>query len=258
MRLLNRVVSWQSRHMAQIFSGAGWLLAAGGAVILLVSPFILSSQFDPFKNAVPAGILIALAGHLLARGHAARDAAEKTSQVYLDSSVLAYEEARSLLIDGNNDRAIWIAAGRALVHAKELRSRVTEESHLRVLELHELKYRAFFHDLLYDKTPAFFYGVEDQTLPIKKAAALSSAREDRGGRVTTSVIRELSERSLLAVWGAAQWPHGYEDPLSKQFTEVDRSKLGVLFSGLHEYLEHKRQWSSASGKLFPRKLGEGG
>ena len=137
--------------MAQILICLGWLLIAGGAVVLLVSPWIPPSVFEPFKNAVPAGVLIALAGHLFTQARAAKDSAEKKSQFYLDSCVKAYEEARNLLLDGNNDRATWIAAGRALMHAKELSIRIMVDSHLRVLELHKLKYRAFFHDALESK-----------------------------------------------------------------------------------------------------------
>ena len=48
--------------MAQTLICLGWLLIAGGAVVLLVSPWIPPSVFEPFKNAVPAGVLIGLGG----------------------------------------------------------------------------------------------------------------------------------------------------------------------------------------------------
>ncbi len=91
-----------------------------------------------------------------------------------------------------------------------------------------------------------------------EAAALSTAREKRGGRDVTSTVKELSEKSLYAVWEAAQWPQEYQDPLEKGFSEEEKSKLLVLWPGLHEYFEHKDfehkdRWDSASGKLFERK-----
>ena len=221
--------------------------------MIVVSFWIPSSVFDPLKSALPAGVLIALAGHLFTQARGARDSIEKRSQFYLESCVMAYEEARNLLLDGNNDRITWIAAGRALMHAKQLSSTVTVDAHRRVLELHKLKYRRFFHEALADKPASFFYGCRDGSVTIDEAAALSTAREERGGRDVTSTVKELSEKSLYAVWEAAQWPQEYQDPLEKSFSEEEKSKLLVLWPGLHEYLEHKERCHSASGKLFPRR-----
>ena len=139
------------------------------------------------------------------------------------------------------------------MHAKELSIRIMVDSHLRVLELHKLKYRAFFHDALESKRAAFFYGVRDTSVPLDDAAAASTAREEREGRVITSTLNELSEKSLYAVWEAAQWPQDYKDPLEiAVFSSEERARLLMLFPGLHEYLKHKERWHSASGRLFPR------
>lgn len=124
--------------IARMLSSLGWLLVLVGAPILVVTPWLPSSTLEPFKNAVPAGIIIALAGHLLTQARSAKDAAEKKSQFYLDACVEAYEQARNLVADGNNDRITWIAAGRALVLAKELANRVNVDVHVRVLELQKL------------------------------------------------------------------------------------------------------------------------
>jgi hypothetical protein len=158
------------------------------------------------------------------------------------------------LQDGNNERVKWIAAGRALVHAKELTSNVSEDPHRRVLELHKLKYRSFFHEVLADKPAAFFFGAKDTSIPTDQAAALSTAGEELGRRPVTSTLKELSDKSLRAVWEAAQWPVDYQDPLDRGFSDEEQAKLIVLFPGLHEFLEHKQRWHSASGKLFPREL----
>ncbi len=130
----------------------GWLLIvlAAGVIVcagfsLLFSPLV---TFDPLVNALPAGVLVALGAQLLTQSKNIGEVNEKRSLFYLDSCVKAYEEARNLLSDGNNDRATWIAAGRALMHAKELATSVTEDAHLRVLELHRLKYRSFFREVI--------------------------------------------------------------------------------------------------------------
>ena len=236
----------------QVLNCLGWVLIAVAAGMIVVSFWIPSSVFDFLKSALPAGILIALAGHLFTQARAERDSTEKRSQFYLESCVLAYEEAMNLILDGNNDRGMWIAAGRALAHAKQLSLRVTVDAHLRVLELHKLKYLRFFHETLADKPASFFYGCSDASVTLDKAAELSTAWEKRGGR-DVSTVKKLSEKSLYAVWEAAQWPQEYQDPLEKGFSEEEKSKLSVLWPGLHEYFEHKDQWDSALGKLFERK-----
>jgi hypothetical protein len=228
---------------SRVLTIAGWICALVGVVGLIASPFLPAPILEALKSAVPAGVLVALSGHLLTQGKTTREAAEKESLFYLESTEAAFEEARALLQDGNNDRATWIAAGRALMHADALKSHITVDSHLRVLELRELKNRGYFHDLLSDKTPSFFYGV-DAELPL----------ETRGGRRISSGARELSEKSLYAIWKAAQWPKEYRDPLGQAyFSEEDRATLMVLFSGLDAYLEHKSHWNTVSGNLFRRE-----
>ncbi|MCF8338753.1 MAG: hypothetical protein K9I74_12320 [Bacteroidales bacterium] len=156
-----------------------------------------------------------------------------------------------MLRDGNNNRTTWIAAGRALTHAKELSKFIVNEEHLRVLELYKLKYRNFFHDMLANKPAAFFYGADDPTVPLNQAAADSSAPEDRSDKILTSTVKELSEESIYAVWEAAQWPHDFDEEL-RRFTTEERDKLLVLYPGLYRYLEHKDTYHTASGQVFPK------
>jgi hypothetical protein len=166
---------------------------------------------------------------------------------------MAYEEARSLLADGNNDRATWIASARALKHAQKLSAEVSVDAHRRVLDLYRLKYRGFFGGILWDKSAAFFYGAHDPAAPTDEAAAASSAPGARAGRTTTSTAKELADASLHAVWEAAQWPSDYQDPLAGAgFSDKDQGPLMLFAPGLHEYLEHKKRYHSASGKLWPR------
>lgn len=243
--------------MAKILSWLGWLLIAAGVAVIGGSYWIPSAFLEPLKSALPAGVLIALAGHLFTQARTVTESAEKRSQFHLDSCVEAYEQARNLLLNGNNERPAWIAAGRALAHANELAGGVSVEAHQRVLELHRLKYRSFFHEAIAPKPPAFFYGVGNTLLPIDEAAALSTKGEEKNGRVVTSTVKELSEKSLYAVWQAAQWPQEYRDPLARSFSQEERAGLLIAFQGLDEYLEHKERWASASGRLFARNRENG-
>jgi len=237
--------------MAQTLTILGWMFIALAGAVIAYPFFAPVVKFDPLINGLPAAVLVALGAQLFTQGKNLKETREKRSLFYLDSCVKAYEEARNLLEDGNNERVKWIAAGRALAHAKTLAANVTDDDHLRVLELHKLKYRGVFHGALADKTAAFFFGV-DPALPTDRAAELSTAREEHGGRTVTSTLHELLDKALRAVWEAAQWPLDYKDPLDRGFSEEEHAKLTVLFPGLHEFLEHKKRWQSASGQLFPK------
>lgn len=252
---VKRLSHWSAHNtLAYALTVFGWLLVAAAAAIVVAKLYHSSSILQALiDSAVPAGVLLALAGHLFSEARAGRDLDEKRSKFYLEACAKAYEEVRDLLAGNNNDRAKWIAAGRALTHAKRLADNVTLPEHSIVLELDKLKNRKFFHEALASKPAAFFYGVEDHSVATDEAARLSTAAEKRAGTITTSTLHELSEKSLYAVWEAAQWPNPYDDPLGRTFSAEEKGQMLVLFPGLHEYLEHKEQWHSASGKLFPNK-----
>ena len=246
--------------IARALKSLGWVLVVAAPFSWLAgvfSPFWLPQTLsEPLGKAlsltsvVPAGLLLTLGGILLAKSREATDAQEKRSLFCLDSCVAAYEEARNLLVDGDNDRGRWIAAARALKHAQKLSKAVTVDAHLRALEVHHLKYRKFFYDILSPKSAAFFYGAQDPATPLDAAAAASTAREERAGRSVTSTVNALSEKSLHAVWEAAQWPDDNPDPLDAGFSPEEEGRLLVLFPGLYEYLEHTRRFTSASGRLL--------
>jgi hypothetical protein len=239
--------------LAAFLKTCGWLMILV-ATVAIVYPFLNPpSNLSPLVAALPGGVLVAIGAQLLSQGKHFSEQAERDSLFYLESTVKAFEEARDLLQDGNNDRKTWIAAGRALMHAKELAGRVKADSHKRVLELHRLKFRGFFHDVLYDKSAAFFYGATNPAVPIDDAARESTAADNRGGRMVASTLKSLSEKSIRAVWEAAQWPTEYADPLDSNFSDQEVAKLFVLFRGLNEYLEHTRRWHSAAGALHPRE-----
>lgn len=238
--------------MAKLISVFGWGLIVIAAAVIICPLFASARDVGPLANALPAGVLVALGAQLLTQGRNLREAAEKRSLFFLESCAEAYDDAESLLKDGNNDRATWIAAGRALVHAKALAADVTHEVHRRVLELHRMKHRGFFNRAIRDRPAAFFFGAKDTSIPIDEAARLSTAGEERVGRTVTSTVKELSGKSLRAVWEAGAWPEGYQDPSDRDFSDEERDKLLVLFPGLSEFLDHKDRWHSASGRLFAK------
>lgn len=233
----------------------GWFLILGAVVVFVYSylPCVSPAKNNELVNTLTAsGIMLALGAQLLTQAKNISDRNEKRSQFFLDSCVEAYEEARKLLQDGNNERSKWIAAGRALIHAKKLASNVSVDAHHRVLELHQLKYRGYFHGALDKKMAVFFYGAKDDSIPVDEAAKLSTAEEMEGGTLYTSTLKYLEEKSLRAVWEAAQWPDDYQELLDHGFSDEERGRLMVLYPGLYDFLEHRQRFHSASGELFPR------
>jgi hypothetical protein len=225
----------------------GWLFILSAFAFFGYS----TKKKDPMKDTVvPAGVLIALSGVFFAQARDLADTRQKSSAFYLESAIKAFQEAKELLEDGNNDRATWIAAGRALEHAKQLSAGVTVDAHRYVLEFNSLRYRRFFGQHLQSKPAPFFYGVSQfENLDVTEAAKLSTSGDDK----LISANRKLSEKSIHAVWETAQWPENYKDPLGRKFTKAEMGKLMVLYDGLHEFLEHEDDFASAGGKLFPRK-----
>lgn len=237
--------------LAAIAVAAGCYLSFGSPPAVLLQ---LTNHSSAARDSLlPAGVLLALAGHLFTQARDTAESKEKRSLFYLDWCAKAYEEARQLLSDHNNYRASWIAAGRVLAHAQELSTRVTADAHKRIVDLHRLENRRFFHDLLSTKEAGFFYGIKDPSVDIDDAAKLSSAGEERAGTTYVSTLKELPEKALHAVWEAAQWPSDYHDPLETEFSPQEKGQLLVLYPGLYKYLEHKQNFDTASGCLFPRK-----
>ena len=231
----------------------------GGAVLLVaVGPHLQNPTFEAYKSAgVAAGVLLSLAGHLFTQGRASRDLAEKESKFYLDSAVLALEEARKLLEDGNNNRTTWIAAARSLMHAHDLADMISIDAHRKVLELHKLKYRSSFRNAITNKPAAFYYGAEDPTVSLDKAAEDSTARTtSAGGRPVTSTLTSLPEAALYAVWKACQWPADYQDHASWPISGRRAGKAACPLSraarifGAHTHVAFRiRKASSPSKKV---------
>lgn len=178
------------------------------------------------------------------------EVAERRSLFNLNATARAYEQAYSLLSDGNNDRATWIRASRILMHSRTLASGITVEEHQIDLEVRRLEYRPLFSEVLESKTGSFFYGSENAT-DINVAAQASTARTNDAG-LLQNVLTSIPEEAIYAIWKASQWPSNYDDPINEKFTENDEDQLLFNHRGLRDYIEHRRQWISVLGNLRAR------
>ena len=238
--------------VSSALTGFGWLLVASSVGALVGAFAEGGGLYEGLKNAVPAGVLLALAGHLFTQSKTLVESAEKRSLFNLDGFRLAFAHAKTLLQDGNNDRSKWIEAARSLSQGEELAREVSVESHKRVLELERLKYRAVFHEALAGKSAMHFYGVPSLYPTLDEAAKASTAGAEINGRRVVSTVHELSEESIHSVLLAASWPPGYVDPLPAGMNPAQIGQLMLLYPELHKFLEHKRAWHSAAGVLHTR------
>lgn len=239
-------------RLSTVLSSLGWLLVAAAIAVVAGPVWFGANVYDALKNAVPAGVLLALSGHLFTQAKTVADAEEKRSLFNLEGFRKAFEHAQSLITDGNNDRAKWIEAARSLAQGNELGYGVSVKAHERVMELDRLRYRGIFDQLLRAKSADFFYGVPPLHATLDEAAKASSAPGVRGGRRQVSTNHELDEASIFLVWSAAKWPKDYEDPMGERFSPEQRAKLQLLYPELHRFFDHKHNWVSAAGVLHRR------
>jgi len=161
---------------------------------------------------------------------------ESRSLFNLENSTLAYDEAQSLLSDGNNDRVTWIRAARMLKIAKMLADDITIENHKNILEVRQLKYRQSFHNLLVNAKPEFFYGVSPNG-DMDSTAWASISGGDSEGVSYTNHNRRIPEEAIKAVWEAALWPKDYSDPLTEKFSQQEKDDLFIVYRQLNEYFK---------------------
>lgn len=171
---------------------------------------------------------------------------ESASLFNLDSILQAYEEAKLLLIDGNNDRSTWIRAGRLVSHAKSLEINLIEIHKIR-LETKQLHIRPFFSELIQNKPSHFFYGVPEKYAGnIQMAAHMSAGPYPIHNKKHENFAYVIPETSIKAIWEAGQWPAEYSDPLGNKFTENEMENLIISYRNIHEYFIHfqdsKKKW----------------
>jgi len=184
---------------------------------------------------------------------------EKTytkSQFALQSAIESYEDAIELLSDDNNDRVIWVAAARIIERANQISTNVTEQVHTNVLEVQLERYRRQVATILGHDDPtksgSFFYGA-DRNEPIDSAAKIATQPILMPG-FSSGQLNYLAESSLATLYALASYPSDYEDPLKNESLDMQMSiEMRSGFPGLYEYLSHRKEYDSISGKLIKRE-----
>lgn len=172
-------------------------------------------------------------------------ATHQRSLFKLEATKRAYEKARELLADHNNDREIWIRAGRLLEHVRELAAGVTEREHQLDLEVTHLEYRPFFSALIKSKEGYFFYGVATE-MSLDEALIQSESEIKVRGYVQSGASK-LDEASIYSVWRAGVYPDDYNDKGTEKFKNNDITRM-LSTSGLKQYLMHTRRYFVLAGR----------
>jgi len=84
-------------------------------------------------------------------------------------------------------------------------------------------------------------------------AKMSTMAKMENGVHYISTDSQLTSESIYEVWEAASWSNEYIDPLNRNFTAAEKEALLMLYRGLWGFFQHKKQWVSACGELFPRE-----
>ena len=179
---------------------------------------------------------------------------EQRSRYYLDACVLAHEEAwKALQNGGTNKRTDWVQAATTLWNAGVLKKEITEESHLRVLEVHMLKYRYAFSGIL-EQHSISFYGVSphvyEEIKHLEGKEMLDAAEKQmRKAKVRRKYeprydpgVHSIPEPALYMVWSAAQFPYEkLEDhPIyNLRFSRDEMTKMSILNEEVFDYLNHR-------------------
>ncbi|MGD9873385.1 MAG: hypothetical protein AB7T27_03855 [Kiritimatiellia bacterium] len=230
-----------------------WHYLAAGALallslLLLVIPFFNQNR-GPLTWAdvgTIAAVFAALAAMLVALGDRDKDKDYARSLFYLEKTIDGFEKAFSKIGDGNNLRTNWVAAARILERTKRIGEKITVQDHKDIFEI-EMDYRRGpFHTLL--KRPApFFYGAKDESTSLADAAAQSTAPEGN----TISTVKAIPEAAISTIFKVVSYPEDYGEVIKDGFSDDEIYKLP--YDGLIDYLEHRRQFVSAAGKLHPLK-----
>jgi hypothetical protein len=200
------------------------------------------------RQLLPAPVLVAFGGLLLAEAERIRARSENKSRFHLDEAVAGFERAFHLLEDGNNSRVTWIAASRILANARRVAERVSLSEHRDILEMHMLRQRLAFSDLLGDddRSPAFYFGAPDDKMSTDDAARWSTAPRAEWA----STVNSIPESVLYEVWSFTRFPEEYQDPVQMETFPVEEVRRVLSqHRGLGEYLEHRARYVSIGGEL---------
>lgn len=220
--------------------------------------------------AISSGVLIAILTFSRDRGRLAREREENRSKILLEQAKEGLDEVYELLKDQNNTRVIWIRAARVLLESVALGNEIKAPEFVKAYRLYADRIRSeLFRALtVYNEEtqerdplpPQFFYGIKDfmRSMTLDKAAIEVSPGFCAGEVSIDSVVaepslRQLSPKSVVAVFDFLKYPSDYSDPLeSVQVWEDDWGDSHGPSQGARRYVTHANETYAIDGKLCKR------
>lgn len=222
--------SFQKKDLSNMALVVFWF--AGGVALILVLYTLSLSPLDFFAPfAILISAFIASMSVMKSIKHSDKqkeiELNSNRSKFYLENIVEGLEVVYGLLKDKNNNRVIWIEAARTLENSLKLRNKVTEESHIEILEIKLMKYRHLFYQLFTvgennEPLPiSFFFGINNWQ-EVTNASEANSLTEHvpvahlvpEYGTVPRPPLMRLHPWSVMSIFKFMQFPSEYTDPLS--------------------------------------------
>ncbi len=223
-------------------------------VISIISLFFTLKHGDnQYKH---VGLLIALGSSLFAVYVYLKQKEYSDSEKLLEFLITQFDNVVEL-IHNNNERMNWITASRIIASIDKISNDIIIEEHKKLFELQKLKYKTIVNNILSDeeKTGSFFYGSKDWNEDIDESAKKSTIPTDKKKKQgLLSDFNFLSEISLYELWEFTQFPKKYDDPLEdQQFSDKEiEFYLQSRFTGLYDYIKHRRKFTAINGKLLKK------
>ena len=247
------------------------------ALLLGIVVLLFSSLLPEFNSlsllpaiSISAGILIAIVTFI-------RERELNSSKIFLERTIVGFDDVINLLKDQNNDRIIWIHAARTLLQAQDLGAKINSPEYKKAYTLEVDRVRGKLYKILsFDDTeighrstlpPHFFFGGDDwqddyqNKVPLGELA-IKASEEMKAYSIDINKLPPqhkpgpMSEKSIVAIFNFLKFPEDFSDLLqsTELWTTDWGSTLGVFGEqGARQYLAHKNRYYVVGKELYDRE-----
>ncbi|MEX0899798.1 MAG: hypothetical protein WD081_03810 [Gammaproteobacteria bacterium] len=220
--------------------------------------------------AISAGVLVALLSFERERRKHESENERMRSRIFLERAASAFEAVCRLLGNRNNDRMTWVRAARTLLRAVQLGKKIRDPDYKLAYELEADRARNDLYNSLTSADeltgvrsplpPQFFYGIPDwwkyETLDeaaVKASSSINVYSMSIDKLPPQPHLKQLSPRSIVAIYDFLEYPNDYEDLLDSVDTWGDKwqDSHGVD-QGARRYVAHADSTFAIDGKLHKK------
>lgn len=221
----------------------GVLLTVIGFTVLLSSiseiPILQIAQ-SIGSVAIAVSAAIALNLYLTTVKRHEKEDNKYASKEYLDEAINLLERSYEIFTDkgGNlapprNNRLLWFTTARMIVRYQIVKGKITESSHIDIVQEHEEYWRLQFYEILEDNNDNF-------------TVEYFQPSGDKYHHTT------ISRKTILIIFNFSKWHDDKQDVL-KQIDEIEllaKGAVSISFSGVEDFIG---QYEEFNGKVEKRK-----